>query len=178
MWVPALLVGCTQDPRDPNDSVPAAPVESNEPLEASFGEDLTEGYHCGLPWYVLHDEDRTIRLQAALLPSLSDPHETGHLEQADATLGVGDDAATLRVYLGTCLMTPGCTDDPGPTPGCSEEQTLLHQYDAVAGEAHLEKNSDGTISGVVTGLVLQGHDDEPLVEVDELELLAVGEGER
>jgi hypothetical protein len=93
-------------PRDPYDSVPADAVESNEPLEASFGEDLTEGYHCGLTWYVLHDEDRTIRLQAALLPSVSDPHETGHLEQADATLGVGDDAATLRVYLGTCLMTP------------------------------------------------------------------------
>ena len=170
MWVPALLVGCAPHPNDPRDP--------NAPLETSFGEDLTEGYHCGLTWYVLHDEDRTIRLQAALLPSLSDPHETGHLEQADATLGVGDDAATLQVYLGRCLMTPGCTDDPDSTSGCSGEQTLLHKYDAVAGEAHLEKNSDGTISGVVTGLILQGHDDEPVVEVDELELFAAGEGER
>jgi hypothetical protein len=170
MLLATLFAGCTVGSTGGTDS--------SEPLDASFVERLTEGYHCGLSWYLSHDEDRSIRLQTALLPGLGHPPDTSDLEEVDATLAVGDDAATLKVYLGRCLMTPGCSDDSGPTPGCFGDQELFHEYDAVAGEAHLEKNGDGTISGRVTDLVLQDQDGEPTVEVAAMDLPAFGEGEQ
>jgi hypothetical protein len=168
MVIVALLAACVVGGTDG--------IDPDEPLDASFVDHLTEGYHCGLRWYVSHDEDRTLRLQAALLPWLAYPPETGDLEEVDTTLSVGDDAATLQVYQGRCLMTPGCTDDIGPTPGCSGDQQLTHIYDAVAGTAHLEKFADGTIGGSVADLVLEGRDDEATVEVAALELPPFGEG--
>jgi hypothetical protein len=180
MLIAMLFAGCTVAGTDSSDSTdPTDPTDPGEPLDASFVERLTEGYHCGLSWYLSHDEDRSIRLQAALLPGLGHPPDTSDLEEVDATLSVGDDAATLKVYLGRCLMTPGCSDDPDThTPGCVGDQELFHEYDAVAGEAHLEKNGDGTISGMITDLVLEGQDDEPTVEVAAMDLPAFGEGEQ
>ena len=178
MLLAMLFAGCTLASSEGTDSTTGG-TDPSEPLDASFVERLTEGYHCGLGWYVSHDEDRSIRLQAALLPGVHAP-DTGDLEEVDATLAVGDDAATLRVYVGRCLMTPGCTDDPDHhlTPGCDGDQELIHIYDAVAGEAHLEKHSDGTIAGTITDLVLEGQDDEPTVEVATIDLPAFGAGEQ
>ena len=179
MLLAILFAGCTRASTEGADSTTEG-TDPSEPLDASFVERLTEGYHCGLGWYVSHDEDRSIRLGAALLPGLGHPPDTSDLEEVDATLAVGDDAATLRVYVGRCLKTPGCTDDPdhGHAPGCGWEQELIHIYDAVAGEAHLEKNGDGTISGTITGLVLEGQDDEPTVDVAAMDLPAFGQGQQ
>ncbi len=189
MLLAMLFAGCTvpstegtegTDPTTEGTEPTTEGTDPSEPLDASFVERLTEGYHCGIGWYVSHDEDRSIRLQAALVPDLDDPHDTADLEEVeevDATLAVGG-PATLAVYLGRCLWTPGCTDDPDYKSGCVGDQELTHIYGAVAGEAHLEKNGDDTISGRITDLVLEGRDGEPTVEVAAIDLPAFGEGEQ
>jgi hypothetical protein len=176
MLLAMLFAGCTIPSTEGTDPTTGG-TDPIEPLDASFVERLTEGYHCGLGWYVSYDEDRSIRLGAELLPALDHPDTGYHLEEVDVTLAVGS-SATLAVYLGRCLMTPGCTDDPDDTSDCGGDQELIHIYDAVAGEAHLERNGDGTISGMITDLVLEGRDDEPTVEVPAMTVPAFGVGQQ
>ena len=132
-------------------------------LGVSFAERLTDGYTCDEDWYLAHDEDLTIRLQTSI--AHPDPNEPDDVTVA--TLGTGE---VFYVYLGVCLYAPGCTDVI--TSPCGA-QDIHHVYTAVAGEASLRWTNGEALGGDVEGLVLEGRDGEPAVEIAELTLPAL-----
>ncbi|MES2640728.1 MAG: hypothetical protein V4850_14630 [Myxococcota bacterium] len=131
------------------------------PLDAAFPAQLTDRYACGINWYVAYDAARTIRLQAGF----TTPHGEDPGQSNEGPLG--GEVATLQVYQGTCLMTPGCTDDID-TEGCGE-QVIAHRYDATAGVMTLAADDAG-VAGEVTGLALEGTDGEDPVSLATLDL--------
>jgi hypothetical protein len=146
---------------------PSSTVDSG--LAAALAS-LSEGYHCGLDWYVAYNEARTVRLQASLLDLEYGEPEPPY-DTVSATLG---GVATLSIFTGSCLWTPGSSDS-FQVPPCGY-QKIEAAYDAVSGEAELSRDVDGRVSGSVVDVVfeLRGVGDQ--VSMSELILLPVPEG--
>lgn len=135
-------------------------------VDAAFATRLTDGYACGIDSYVAYvayDADRTIRLQ------------TGFVTEYAADPGLADEGsfeegvATLQLYTGTCLWTPGCTDDVSVP--C--EQEIAQIYEAVSGTLWLEETEAG-VSGGTSDLVLEitrGEGDPVALPALDLELV-------
>lgn len=151
----------------------AAPAAGCSPeLEAGFEDDLSDGYHCGSEWLVAFSSQKTIRAQISL--ELSDSPGPVMVE---ASANLADDDSSLQVYVGQCLGTPGCTDVIDQN-ALACRQSIVHQYEASNGLVEIEPVGEDELIATVSGLVLEGLDGEPDVEVDRWEWPLAGPGER
>ncbi|MBX2802253.1 MAG: hypothetical protein KTR31_31525 [Myxococcales bacterium] len=134
-WVGLAWMGCIEP------SVPITPsVSSTSTTPSLLLEDIDDGYHCDVGFYMAFDDARTVRLgvnawwDRAHPPSTTLDVALRFYDTAPLEEGVG----RLNLWHGQCLATPGCSD--AYTVSC--RQRITEVWTATEGRAALQHDGE------------------------------------